>query len=108
MMEVRDICVSIVRFVDEHQPGFVACELKDAAGRLHTFIDKGPIFSSEDVWVDSVYPQPGTVRCEIIARFRDQSGRELIRINTGHPWNLESVDGVTDFVVDAGLLLPQS
>ena len=40
-----DLAVQIVRFVDECQPGVVACEFVDADGHLHTLIDKVPIFS---------------------------------------------------------------
>jgi hypothetical protein len=53
------IQVSIIRFVDEHQPGFVEAEFADANGNLHTLVDKVPVFSLEDLWSDSVYPQPG-------------------------------------------------
>jgi len=36
------IQVSIVRFIDEHQPGFVEAEFADADGTLHTLVDKVP------------------------------------------------------------------
>ena len=45
--ELVDVAVSIVRFVDDYQPGIVACELIDADGRAHTFIDKAPVFTDE-------------------------------------------------------------
>jgi hypothetical protein len=35
--------VQIVRFVDEYQPGIVACELLDAACHCHTIIAKVPL-----------------------------------------------------------------
>jgi hypothetical protein len=40
--------VEIVRFVDEHQPGFVEVALVDAAGRLHTFVEKVPVAESAE------------------------------------------------------------
>ena len=69
--------VSIIRFVDEHQPGFAECEFTDANGTVHTLVDKVPIFSLEDLWNNSVYPQPGFARCEVLAR------RTLSRVRGG-------------------------
>jgi hypothetical protein len=39
--------LDIIRFVDEHQPGFVEAELADANGASHTLVDKVPVFSLE-------------------------------------------------------------
>jgi hypothetical protein len=50
-MELR---VEIVRFVS-----VVACELMDAEGRKHTFIDKVPIFSLKSLDEKDAYPLPG-------------------------------------------------
>jgi hypothetical protein len=35
--------IQIVRFVDDHLPGFVAGEFTDAKGKCHTIIDKIPV-----------------------------------------------------------------
>ena len=40
LMQLR---VQIVRYIDEHFPGLVECELADASGRLHIFVEKGPV-----------------------------------------------------------------
>src|SRR5579859_5662505 len=45
------------------------------------------------------YPKPGSVGCEVSARWRDSDGRELIRISTARPWGIESTEGVSEFVV---------
>ena len=93
-MPIEDLAVQIVRFVDESQPGWVEVEFTDAEGRRHTFVDKAPIFTSEFLWVDSSYPKPGEMQCEVLARWRDANGRELARIRT-----LESAEGLSEFVV---------
>lgn len=91
--------VSIVRFVDEHQPGFVECEFIDAFGIIHTLIDKMPIFSLDDLWSDSVYPQPGLARCEVLGQSQDSQGRRLARVTIAKPDGLESSRGLSEFVV---------
>jgi hypothetical protein len=103
-MEVLNLTVEIVRFVDEHQPGWVACEFQDAEGHRHTIIDKVPIFTSEDLRRDSTYPKPGTIPCEILGRWQDATGRELARISTAHPLDDKSAEGLSEFVVEAAQL----
>jgi hypothetical protein len=98
---VANLSVQIVRFVDGHQPGWVACEFKDAEGRQHTLIDKVPIFTSEDLKADSAFPKPGRMPCEILGRWRDANGRELVRISTEKPLDNKSAEGLSVFVVSA-------
>ena len=93
------IQVSIIRFVDEHQPGFVEAEFADADGISHTLVDKLPVFSLKDLWSDSVYPQPGFARCEVLARSEDSQGRKLVRVTIAKPDSLESTRGLSEFVV---------
>ncbi len=90
-----------MRFVDDSQPGFVECEFIDAGGRRHTLFDKVPIFSTGYLDADSEYPQPGMADCEVLARWEDEQGRELVRITTARPYDIESSEGVSDFVVFA-------
>jgi hypothetical protein len=96
---MASIQVSIIRFVDEHQPGFVEAEFADAGGTTHTLVDKVPVFSLEDLWSDSVYPQPGFARCEVLARSEDSQGRKLARVTIAKPDSLESTRGLSEFVV---------
>jgi hypothetical protein len=98
--------VSIVRFVDETQPGVVECEFTDANDRVHRLIDKVPIFSEHALWIDSQYPQPGDARCQILEEFRDQSGRELVHVTIARPDSLETTDGETEFVVLSSQVMP--
>jgi hypothetical protein len=93
------LVVQIVRFVDPHQPGFVACEFVDANGKSHTVIDKVPVLSRERLDESTKYPKPGMVGCEVVARWRDQNGRNLARVTTGKPWGIESTAGATEFEV---------
>ena len=97
--ELVDVAVRIVRFVDDYQPGIVACELIDADGRSHTLIDKAPIFTDESLDGSSEYPRPGVVRCTALRTWRDECGRDLTAINTATPYSIESVEGLSDFVV---------
>lgn len=97
--ELVDVAVRIVRFVDDYQPGIVACELVDADGHGHILIDKAPIFTDESLDVFSEYPRPGLVRCPAVRNWRDECGRDLIAINTAIPYCIESVEGLSEFVV---------
>src|SRR5438876_793580 len=81
--ELGKLAVTIVRFVNDCQPGIVACEFVDAADRRHTLIDKIPIFSVDaSLGADSKYPQPGVVRCTILKHWSDARGRKLVTIST--------------------------
>jgi hypothetical protein len=93
------VTVSILRFVDEHQPGFVECALVDALGQSHRFVEKVPIVIDQALWSDSTYPSVGVLACQIEAEFTDAAGRLLARIDTEHPYHVESTCGTTKFVV---------
>ena len=93
--------VNIVRFVDDYQPGIVACEFADADGLIHTIIDKAPIFTANSLDRDSPYPQPGEAQCEVLRSFEDSSGQYLIQVSLAHPYQLETTDGLTEHVVSA-------
>lgn len=98
------IRVQIVRFVDDHQPGWAECEFEDANGRRHVVRDKVPIFTSEDLDADSQYPASGMICCEVLERFKDVAGREVARVGTENPSGVESVEGLTEFVVPVELV----
>ena len=89
------IKVSIVRYIsDDPQPGVVECQFQDAYGHRWSFIEKTLVVSVEQLDAHSVYPQRGVTPCQIVQRFLDPAGREVIRINA-----VESVEGVTQFDV---------
>jgi hypothetical protein len=103
---MENLSVQIVRFVEEYQPPIVESEFYDADGHRHTFVEKVAIFTSEWLRPDSIYPQPGGIRCEIVARWQDSRGRELVRISTERPDGVESTQGLSQFVVVSTQLSP--
>ncbi len=99
--DTRYLAVQIVRFVDESFPGWVECQFTDAAGRVHTLVEKYPIVTAETLDADSHYPQPGEVQCEVLNRSQDARGRKLVRISMP---GIETTEGLSEFVVaDDGL-----
>lgn len=97
--QIADLHIQIVRFVMDHQPPIVACEFRDAGGRTHTVIDKVWMFSEHTPDAKSQYPQPGLIRCAVLATWRSAEGRELVRIDSANPDQIESTEGVTEFIV---------
>jgi hypothetical protein len=98
--ELGELAVDIVRFVDDCQPGIVACEFVDTDNHRHTFIDKVPIFSVDAFLdVNSTYPQRGAIRCAVLKRSTDTLGRELVSITTSEPDGVQSTEEGTEFVV---------
>jgi hypothetical protein len=97
--KIYNLRVQIMRYVDDSQPGWVACEFEDAEGHRHTLIDKGPIFTSESLRSNSSYPKPGGMPCEVLATWWDSNGRELARISTEYPLYNRSAEGQSEFVV---------
>lgn len=91
--------IQIVRYVDDHFPGIVECELVDAGGHLHTFVEKGPVVSDEWPGPEDSYPKSGVIRCEILEEWRDPDGRDLLRVTTEQPDYVETKEGVTEIVV---------
>jgi hypothetical protein len=95
----RQLSVQIVRFVDDSFPGWVACEFEDADGHRHTLIDKVPGFTEMMFDSTSIYPQDGYVACEVVERWSDTEGRDLVRINTEKPYGISSTQGLSEFVI---------
>ncbi len=75
------LCVDIVGFADESFPGFVHCAFADANGRRHTLIKKIPVVTTQDLWSDSDYPQPGMVPCESVEPLTGDSQRGLALVS---------------------------
>lgn len=91
------VSVSIVRYVDDAQPGWVECKLVDAWGREWAFVDKVPIFTSAFLNERSSYPQPGGIDCQVVKKWRDDHGREIITIDTETPYDVEATTGEVRF-----------
>lgn len=79
--------VDIVGFADESFPGLVHCDFADANGNRHKFIEKIPVVTTQDLWSDSTYPQPGLMPCERVECLEDGKGRALacVSINSLDP-----------------------
>lgn len=93
--------VTITRFVDEAQPGWVECQLVDIHGQTWLFIEKAPVVSKAALDVRSSYPQQGVIACDIFVTWLDITGREVVTIDTTSPWGIKSTSGKTQFDVYA-------
>ncbi|MDE3201070.1 MAG: hypothetical protein KGN79_09120 [Acidobacteriota bacterium] len=100
------IRVEIVEFVDSDQPGWVACTFRDSDAKLHRIIDKVPLFTAEDLWSDSAYPQPGIIECRVLEKIPSPSG-SLVRISI-EPYHHELTNEESEFVINESDLLPGS
>ena len=89
----------------EPQPGLVEAQLTDSDGQLWSFIDKEPIFwSQETVSRLSRFPVAGAIRCQVIGHEVLGDGREVVTVDTGRPDGVDS-GGVTIFRVPASAVL---
>jgi hypothetical protein len=100
------LAVEISRFVDAHFPGFVECELVDAGGARHLFIEKASIVSAGVLGSTSQYPRSGAIPCAVQKEWQDPEGRSLAQVTTEHPCGVESISGKSNFVVLSLLLQP--
>jgi hypothetical protein len=96
--------VTIVRFADAHQPGWIECELTDAHGRRHSFLEKIPVVTPEYLDAESIYPRKGEIACEVVSTGIDSEGRAVATIDTSRPCGIESKEGASEFVVLADAL----
>ncbi|MEM7234189.1 MAG: hypothetical protein AAF517_18570 [Planctomycetota bacterium] len=95
------LSLEIVRFLDDHQPGFVECRLIDAHGREWMFHEKIPVLTAEDLWKDSEYPRPGSIQCEVLG----PTSEGFLTISTETPDHVEAIDGTQRFEVRRDQLL---
>lgn len=92
-----EIEVAIVRIADEAFPGFVECRLIDAHGQEHTFVEKAPVVSAQEISAHSAFPVSGHVGCQIESELEDETGRVLLHVDTTQPYGIESISGQTKF-----------
>jgi hypothetical protein len=78
---MRCLRVDIVGFADESFPGFVHCDFTDAKGDRHTVLEKIPVVTTENLWSDSTYPQPGMLPCERVECLHDGAGSALALVS---------------------------
>ena len=91
--------INIIRLVDDNFPGWVECELIDAVGNRHLFVEKTPVVTRESLERDGSFPRTGEFACEILSSWRAENGELLTTIDTSRPLGIESQGGVTEFVV---------
>ncbi len=91
--------VTICRFVDGAQPGWVECRLVDVHGGEWSFVEKVPVVTAEALDATSAYPREGVLACEVIGRRVDLGGREVVVIDTGSPWQIAATSGESRFEV---------
>ncbi len=96
-----NLTIQIVRFVDGSFPGWAACELVDAYGRKHNIRGKAPIFTVENMDAHNKYPVEGTLACEVLDRYPTEG---IVKIRTAKPSDVESAEGLTEFLVPASSL----
>lgn len=94
-----ELCVSIIRWALDDQPGWVECLLMDAHGRPWFFLEKAPVVSGEDLRADTMYPCPGRIACHVIERRVDASDKPVLVVDTARPWGIEATSGETRFDV---------
>lgn len=99
--------IQLVELLSSDPPGFVVACLTDAFGVDHFFHDKVPVFADSPIDADTPLPVGGWLGCTVLERFVTD-GRELIRIDTEHPWDVESTKGDYHFVVSADVLRADS
>lgn len=107
MNEEARVAVSIVRFVDQHQPNIIEFVLRDAFQRDRHFRDKVTIVSLLDLDERSTYPVEGWLRCTVLRRYEDEHGRALAVIDTAHPDSVESLDEEHVFTIALGQLVQE-
>jgi hypothetical protein len=91
--------VEISQWVDDHQPGFVECVLTDADGQQHRFVEKVPIVTVAELDPASSYPQQGEIDCTVVRPHHWSDGKQVVEVDTGLPWGVESTEGQTRFIV---------
>lgn len=106
--------VSIVRWVDDHQPGWVECHLTDYWDQSWVFVEKAPVVSAEDLGPETTYPRPGVIACELVERsfdaiwFWDHDQHfsvvdcMIVVVSTAVPWGVVATTGETRFSVRPG------
>jgi len=102
--KIRGLRVLIARYVDASQPGWVECHFHDAAGQLRKILEKVPVVTDQDISESTELPAHGIVHCVENGRRTDESGRELVAIDTELPFYIEATDGTHNFEVPADQL----
>jgi hypothetical protein len=83
---MTELLVSRIELIEDGSPPIVRCEVVDAEGRTHAFVDKLAIFSRADT-----LPAPdAAIACAVIDVTRDPAGRRIVTVDTACPWGCTS------------------
>jgi hypothetical protein len=96
---MQAVRVKICRYADDSQPGWVECELVDALGQEHTFVEKVPVVRKGHLDASSSFPQAGFIAIIVLGKSKHDNGRQLACIDTQTPWGIESTAGRSRFDV---------
>jgi hypothetical protein len=90
--------IQILKIIDNSfYPGWVECLLVDAWGNNHTFHEKIPIVTVQDLDTTNMFPQDGNIRCELLREWIDDNGRIIITVSTEKPDYVETINEVSEF-----------
>ncbi len=98
------IKITIVGWRENYPPGIIECSLSDRFGKDWRLAVKQYDATTTDLWPESEYPLPGALSCIILARDKDQNGRETVEIELDIPLQNLTEDGVDRFGVFADQL----
>ena len=100
---MNGVKMTIVRYAEPGQPGWVECSLRDAWGQDWRFIEKVAVVTTAMLDEQSRYPLH-VIACEVVGQKHDGAGRVVFTISTDKPWGMSSTTGTTEFDVLASQL----
>ena len=104
LLKMSQLQITIERYVDDHQPGFVEFSFLDSDGVARRFIEKVPVITRERLSHDSSYPRPASLACTVISR-TEASGSSVVVIDLATPYGIEDAFGNSVFTVASGLIV---
>lgn len=79
---------------------YCECQFKDVHEKEWNVFEKRAIASKETPSLNSSNPQPGVIRCKLIAEYENSA-----LVTTEEPWGIESVEGQSKFEVSKTMLV---
>jgi hypothetical protein len=95
----HNLIVDIIEYTDEHFPGWVKCTFCDISGKQHYFVEKIPVLTEEPISSISTFPKRGYIAGKIVGKEKG-----IVCFNTKIPYDIESVDGETEFFVSENMI----
>lgn len=88
---------TITKFIAGSQPGSVECQFTDAWGNEVIIREKAPVISEIFPDEKAIYPRPAEIACQILKRWKDERGRDIVLVDIDKPYGIASIDGKTTF-----------